>query len=532
MKYFVFLSITFPSLSKALAQNIGIGTTTPDASAKLDITSTSSGLLVPRMSSLQRTNIATPAQDLLVYDTDTNTFWFYNASAWTNLSVSASAGWSLTGNAGTNPSTHFMGTTDNQPLRWRVNNTWAGEIHPTNGNVFFGLSSGQANTTGYQNTANGANALKLNTSGHVNTALGNLALAANTTEHFTTAIGGSALSSNTAVGYNTATGSAALYFSSTGNYNTATGYGALYLNSTGISNTATGYQTLYKNSTGLYNTANGSSALESNTEGYLNTSVGAGALYGNTIGFTNVAVGSSALRSNTIGYSNTSIRSDALLFNTIGRYNTAIGYRALINNKTGDGNSALGYDAGPNMSDLSNTTCIGNGTIATANNQMVLGNANVTQFYCYGAFVGTTAFASNLTVLNTGQIVRSTSSRRYKKDITDLEINTSNIYKLKPVSYNSHTDDTRHFGLIAEEVADVIPELAMYSKEKDVVNGSASDKVVPDAVQYPLLSVLMLKEVQKHEKMIAEQQMIMGEMKMMLAAQQQEIEALKKKLNP
>ena len=105
------------SLSKGIAQNVGTGITTLNASAMLDVTGTSLGLLVPRMSSLQRTNIATTAQGLLVYDTDTNTFWFYNSSSWTNLSVSAAGGWLLTGNSATNPFTHFLGTIDNQPLR-------------------------------------------------------------------------------------------------------------------------------------------------------------------------------------------------------------------------------------------------------------------------------------------------------------------------------------------------------------------------------------------------------------------------------
>ena len=313
MKKFIFLLHFVFCILHLSAQNIGIGTTAPATSAKLDIASTTSGLLVPRMSSIQRTSIATPAQGLLVYDTDTNTFWFYNASVWTNLSVSASGGaWSLTGNSVTNPSTHFMGTTDNQPLRWRVNNTRAGEIHPTNGNVFFGLSSGQANTIGYQNTANGANALKLNTSGHVNTALGNLALASNTTGHFNTAIGGGALSSNTVVSYNTATGYAALSSNTVGFENTANGAFALSSNTTANENTAIGYSAL---STQSYNpgdtwpagnVAIGHSALFSNQP----TSIGNG--------IHNTAVGTSALRDNTTGYSNTATGYATLYSNSMG----------------------------------------------------------------------------------------------------------------------------------------------------------------------------------------------------------------------
>src|SRR5438094_780925 len=117
MKKYLFLILLSVICQLSFAQNTGIGTPTPNASAMLDITSINSGLLVPRMNSAQRTGIATPAQGLLVYDTDTNTFWFYNASVWINLSVSAGSSWLLTGNSSTNPAINFIGTTDNNPLQ-------------------------------------------------------------------------------------------------------------------------------------------------------------------------------------------------------------------------------------------------------------------------------------------------------------------------------------------------------------------------------------------------------------------------------
>ena len=276
MKKYLFLLLSTVICQLSTAQNIGIGTPTPNASARLDVTSTSSDILVPRMSSLQRTNIATPAQGLLVYDTDTNTFWFYNSSAWTNLSVSASGGWLLTGNSGTNPSTHFLGTTDNQPLRWRVNNTWAGELHPATGNIFMGIRAGQ-NSNGYSNIAFGPDALKLNTNrsnliaigdsalfnnstGQSLVAIGSNALYSNTTGNSNTSIGNFSLFSNTAAGFNTAIGSFSLYsqnYNGGGSgawnsYNTAVGAYALYTNqptstSNGVSNTAIGAYALHIN---------------------------------------------------------------------------------------------------------------------------------------------------------------------------------------------------------------------------------------------------------------------------------------------
>ena len=62
---------------------VGVGTTTPDASSMLEITSTTKGFLMPRMTTAERTAIATPATGLQVYDTTTNSYWYYNGTAWT-----------------------------------------------------------------------------------------------------------------------------------------------------------------------------------------------------------------------------------------------------------------------------------------------------------------------------------------------------------------------------------------------------------------------------------------------------------------
>ena len=149
----------------AFAQNIGIGTLTPDASAALDISNTGKGLLIPRMSTASINAITNPAKGLLVYDSVANRLMVNigtpAAPSW--QAVAASAAWSLGGNTGINPSTQFVGSTDNQPLRFRVNNIPAGELHPLSGNVFWSLRAGQSNTTGFSNIAIGTDALKLNT---------------------------------------------------------------------------------------------------------------------------------------------------------------------------------------------------------------------------------------------------------------------------------------------------------------------------------------------------------------------------------
>ena len=124
-KFFLLLKTVFIIGMLNAQQGVAITAdgTNPDNSAMLDIKSSSKGLLIPRMTTALRTAIASPAKGLIVFDTETNSFWFYNGAAWNNLSASvAAAGWSLNGNSGTNPASAFIGTTDNIALNIRTNN--------------------------------------------------------------------------------------------------------------------------------------------------------------------------------------------------------------------------------------------------------------------------------------------------------------------------------------------------------------------------------------------------------------------------
>jgi hypothetical protein len=109
----------------SMAQGVAINNNNalPNSSAMLDVQSTTKGMLIPRMTTAQRTGIASPAKGLMVFDTDVNSFWFYNGSAWTNLTASGAAtGLSLTGNSGTNTASNYLGTTDNVSLNIKTNN--------------------------------------------------------------------------------------------------------------------------------------------------------------------------------------------------------------------------------------------------------------------------------------------------------------------------------------------------------------------------------------------------------------------------
>src|SRR5262249_41207979 len=109
----------------SMAQGVAINNNNaaPNSSAMLDIQSTTRGMLIPRMTTAQRIAIASPAKGLMVFDTDANSFWFYNGSVWTFLSAAGlSTDWALTGNSGTNSTSNFLGTADTASLRIKTNN--------------------------------------------------------------------------------------------------------------------------------------------------------------------------------------------------------------------------------------------------------------------------------------------------------------------------------------------------------------------------------------------------------------------------
>lgn len=98
-----------------MAQSVGIGTASPDASALLDIASTTKGLLIPRLTTAQRTAIASPASGLVVYDTNLAGFWFYNGSSWSHIGGTGSSNWNSNGNAIYNSNSGNVGIGTSSP---------------------------------------------------------------------------------------------------------------------------------------------------------------------------------------------------------------------------------------------------------------------------------------------------------------------------------------------------------------------------------------------------------------------------------
>jgi hypothetical protein len=236
---------------------VGIGTTAPDASSVLDITSANSGLLIPRIALTSTTDVTTivsPVTSLLVYNSgfSPNGYYYWNGSIWVQLAT-ASNSWFLTGNAGTVPNTNFLGTTDDVDIvfkRFNVRSGFIGNpnISTGNKNTSFGANSLNALGTGIRNTAFGTNVMPGNTTGTLNVSIGDQSMFSNLGGTANIAIGVGALYSNTSGNENVALGRNSLT-SATGNNNTGLGFATLRQNVSGANNVAIGHQAGY-NETG------------------------------------------------------------------------------------------------------------------------------------------------------------------------------------------------------------------------------------------------------------------------------------------
>jgi len=159
-KCFLLLITTIHCVVTTNAQNVAINNsrTLPHISAMLDVRSTKKGLLIPRVSLLSETDvatIATPQTSLLICNTNTGLpdgqgYYFWDGTKWSKFATLSNLGkgWNVAGNSGTNTTTDFIGTTDNKALLFKTNNILSGKIDPVTNNVF--LSNSWCNYHRYQ----------------------------------------------------------------------------------------------------------------------------------------------------------------------------------------------------------------------------------------------------------------------------------------------------------------------------------------------------------------------------------------------
>jgi len=280
----------------------------------------------------------------------------------------------------------------------------------------------------------------------------------------------------------------------------------------GTSNTGIGYSALRTIADGNYNAAIGFSSLYFNTSGGGNTASGAWALYVNTTGSGNTASGYFALIANRTGNNNTAIGDQALLGNNTGSNNTASGVNALLSNIAGSNNIGIGFNAGANVTAGDNNIYIGNGGPTSESGAIRIGDSSLhTQAFVAGIRDVTTANADAVPVVidSAGQLGTISSSARFKEEVEDMAEASSRLLKLRPVTfrYKGQAGRRKQFGLIAEEVEEVLPEL--------VVSDSAGEA---ETVLYHEMPAMLLNELQKQQKTIEHQASEIEQLKAEVAA--------------
>jgi hypothetical protein len=263
-----------------------------------------------------------------------------------------------------------------------------------------------------------------------------------------------------------------------GTHNTFLGLNAGNFTMTGDNNTGLGYNALFSNSTGAGNTATGAFALSVNAGGNANTATGDGALQMNAGGSNNTATGAFALQMNTGGANNTAYGDGALQFNT-----------------GGNANIAIGTAAGSIYTTESSNICIGNSGVASDFGAIRIGSVQTKAFIAgvHGVTTGGTAIP--VLIDGSGQLGTVSSSARFKDEIQDMGEASEGLLKLRPVTfrYREQPEGRTQFGLVAEEVEKLMPELVVCS-----ASGEA------ETVLYHEMPAMLLNELQRQQRQIEE----------------------------
>lgn len=552
MKSLYILPLILLASGIACAQNVGIGTATPleklhivgnlrtdnanilwpgtfAAAATPDINVQYSAVRITAVAGVQAnavayTAVANEGQELYISNEDDNPALFvgtpippneartfiYTNGIWRPTSTSSSTGWLLTGNAATVDGTNFLGTTDNVPLTFRVNNQRAGRIeNVASGNTLFGYQSGNSLVASSNTSAFGYQALFSNTSGTNNTALGSSALRNNSTGSNNVAIGNLALNGNTTGAGNVAIGHLAGNANTTGNFNVAIGRQAGQNNTAG-GNVFVGDLAGQGNTSGAYNVCigmwsgnalNGGTASANTFVGYMsgfaNTTAGGNTFIGNNAGINtntgiqNTYLGCQAGQGYSTAGNNTFVGWRAGFYTAgtaTGGNNVFVGYQAGDNSATGTGNVVIGYDADLTGTAFTNAIAIGNTATVNASNKIRLGNALIT--------------AADIQVNWT-----ITSDKHDKSEIRADVPGMDLVSKLQPVTYyyNSHLQThgkenaIRYTGLLAQDVEAVLKELGLTSS---IVAKPHEDGTGSWGIRYSELVMPLIKSVQEQQDMI------------------------------
>ncbi|WP_299684799.1 tail fiber domain-containing protein [uncultured Dokdonia sp.] len=563
------LLITLLMVSTITIAQVGINTTSPKAT--LDITASNSssptatdGILIPRISNFPITNPTAEQQSMLVYLNTARTgvnisgtpqdysvgfyYWDHTIPNWVSVVPEVSADWKTTGNNDAISGTHFIGTTNNQEVDFRVNNKFVGrltemgqfELQSDELSLFIGFEAGEAydpdSTSAEHNTFIGYQTGKTTSSGRDNTAVGTLSLTKNTTGDFNTAVGDETLENNTFGSRNTAVGNDALRQNTSGGNNTAIGQTSLASNLSGINNTAIGINAGLTNQTGSNNVFIGVNSDANSTSSNLSIAIGRNAIISGSsataIGHEASATANEAIAigDNTIvdGGSSSGV---AIGDNTIvdGGSSSAV---AIGKNSTVDGGSdesvVLGIGSIINNGASSSIALGNNNTIAGgAKNAVALGsNITIDNGYDNAVGIGNGAVPTKANQLKYGSITEidqgtativNTSDGRFKYDIKANVPGLDFINRLRPVTYkfdlakldafhNAQTireNPTKiETGFIAQEI-----EEAMIASDYDFSGLVKPEDLTKDnyKVSYVTFVVPLVQAVQEQQKVIDSQ---------------------------
>src|SRR5262249_26425473 len=195
-----------------------------------------------------------------------------------------------------------------------------------------------------------------------------------------------------------------------------------------------------------------------------------------------------ALFDNTSGNYNIANGQGALRFNKTGENNVALGSYGLFSNTSGRNNIAVGTAAGQNLTTGNNNIDIGNIGVAAEANTIRVGRQGTQTRTFIAGISGVPITGTTVVVNSSGQLGVATSASRFKRNISTIGGSSSALMKLRPVTfiYKNDPSNTRQYGLIAEEVRQVYPELVTYDAQGKL-----------ESVRYEQLIAMLLNELQK-----------------------------------
>jgi hypothetical protein len=253
---------------------------------------------------------------------------------------------------------------------------------------------------------------------------------------------------------------------------------------------------------GIFNVGLGDMVLAANTSGCHDVAIGRTAMSANTSGSYDVAVGFDVMGTATSGDNNTAVGAEALEGSVSAAGNTAIGAQALAATTSGAGNIAVGFQAGTgNAGGASNNIDIGSAGGGADNGTIRIGSGAQTQAFLAGVRGVATGSNDAVAVLvdSNGQLGTMNSSLALKEDVHDMADASRRVLDLHPVSFRFKQPFAGgakpvQYGLIAEEVAAVFPELVAYDRQGK-----------PESVKYHVLPALLLNELQRQARQLRDE---------------------------